>query len=148
MQTGHLPQMTSISGYCISVNPEGPPISWKSKKQSAVALSTCEAEYMSLSFAYQEVKYLTKLIKDLVPTECLPALMYNDSQGAIALVKNPMKHTKSKHIDIRYHFIRECYENNNISIDYVPSNKNIADMFTKPPKKNMLIDFKEYLFGQ
>jgi len=52
----------SISGYCISVSPEGPPVSWKSKKQTSVALSICEVEYMSLSFACQEVKYLSILL--------------------------------------------------------------------------------------
>ena len=88
------------------------------------------------------------LITDLVPKEFPPALIYNDNQRAIELIKNPVKHSRSKHIDIRYHFLRECYENNNISINYVPSNENIADIITKTPKKSMLTDCKQYLFGQ
>ena len=131
----------STSGYCISVNTEGPPVSWKSKKQTSVALSTCEAEYMSLSLACQEVKYLTKRLTDVVPQKILPALIKSDNQGAIALIKNPVKHSRSKHIDIRFHFIRECYKENTASVDYVSSAENIADIFTKPPKKNMLKDF-------
>ena len=65
----------SISGYCISVNLEGPPVSWKSKIQKSVALSACEAEYISLSLACQEVKKLTKLLTDVVPQKRLPALI-------------------------------------------------------------------------
>ena len=119
------------------MNPKGPPVSWKSKKQTSVALSTCEDEYMSLSLACQEVKYLIKLLTDAVPQKILPALIKSDNQGAIALIKNPVKHSRSKHIDIRFHFICECYKENIVSVDYVSSAKNIADIFTKTPKKNM-----------
>ena len=131
----------SISGYCISVNTEGPPVSWKSKKQTSVALSTCEAEYMSLSLACQELKYLTKLFTDVVPQKILPALIKSANQGAIALIKSPVRHSSSKHIDIRFHFIHECYKENIASVDYVSSAENVADIFTKPPKKNTRKDF-------
>ena len=144
MPTGRHRLMTDL----LSMNPNGPQNSWKSKKQSEAALSTCEAEYMSLSLTCLQVEYLTKFSKDLVPKEIPPALIYNDNQRAIALIKNPVKHSKSKHIDFRYHFFRECYENSKISIDYVPSNENIADVFTKPPTKKILIDFKRCLFRQ
>ena len=138
----------SISGYVISLNENGPPISWKSKKQSSVALSTCEAEYMALSLTCQEAVYLTRLLNELLPTNLPPVIIKNDNQGALALVKNPVKHTKSKHIDIRYHYVRECYNENKINLDYVQSSKNIADIFTKPPKKYFLREFGQFLFGQ
>ena len=138
----------SISGYCISLNESGPPISWKSKKQSSVALSTCEAEYVSLSITCQESIHLTRLLTELLPsTELAPTFIKNDNQGAIALIKNPVKHMKAKHIDIRYHFVRECYHSNQIVVDYVPSNDNIADIFTKPAKRDALKTFGHYLFG-
>ena len=59
-----------------------------------------------------------------------------------------IQHSKAKHIDIRYHFVRECYNDGKISLDYVPSGDNIADIFTKPPKKHLLQKFEQFLFGQ
>ena len=138
----------SITGYYISLTDVGPPISWKSKKQTSVALSTCEAEYMSLSITCQEVIYLTRLANELLPSHVQPAIIRNDNQGALSLVKNPVKHSKSKHIDIRYHFIRECYNDGQILLDYVPSAENVADVFTKPPKKHSLSEFGQFLFGK
>lgn len=139
----------SISGYCISLTKSGPPISWKSRKQTSVALSTCEAEYMSISITCQEIIYLTQLLRDIEPSrEPIPAIIRNDNQGAIALVKNPVKHTRSKHIDIRYHFIRDCYNENKVTLEYVPTNMNISDLFTKPPKRDTLKLFHKFLFGQ
>ena len=85
----------------------GPAISWKSKKQSSVALSTCKADYMALSVARQEVAYLTQFLKDVIQHEFVPVNITNNNQGAIVLVKNPVKHMKSKHIDIRYHFFHD-----------------------------------------
>ena len=62
----------------------------------------------------------------------------NDNKGALVLIKNPVKHSRVKHIDIRYHFTRECYQSNQIVLDYVPSSDNEADIFTKPPKKELI----------
>ncbi|XP_057299273.1 uncharacterized protein LOC130629914 [Hydractinia symbiolongicarpus] len=138
----------SITGYCISINPSGPPISWRSKKQASVALSTCEAEYMALSLTAQETAHLTRLIKDLTNFHLKPPVIKNDNQGALALLKNPVKHMKAKHIDIRYHYIRECFQQNQIAVEYIPSSENKADIFTKPPKKHLLTMFKQYLFGE
>ena len=138
----------SISGYCISLSSSGSLISWKSKKQASVALSTCEAEYMALSAVCQELSYLQQLLRDfgLITPESSIAL-FNDNQGAIALVKNPVKHSRSKHIDIRYHFVREFVDDQNVELGYIPSGKNIADIFTKPPSKMMLQNFAKFIFG-
>ncbi|XP_047139125.1 uncharacterized protein LOC124815029 [Hydra vulgaris] len=137
----------SISGYCFSLCTDGPVVSWKSKKQSSVALSTCEAEYMSISAACQETSYLAKLLRELLEVKIEPVTLRNDNQGAIALAKNPIKHMKSKHIDIRYHFIREYHQQGRILLEYIQSNKNYADIFTKPAKKDSLQKFKDFLFG-
>ena len=138
----------SISGYVASLSSCGPPISWKSKKQASVALSTCEAEYVALSIACQELIYLSCLISKLLPSKISPAILMNDNQGALALIKNPVKHSKAKHVDIRYHFTQECYQNDQIVLDYVPSLDNVADIFTKPLKRNLLDQFGQFLFGQ
>ena len=137
----------SITGYCFSLSPEGPVISWKSKKQKSVALSTCEAEYVAISIAAQEASYLTQLYKDMTGITMKPVLIRNDNTGAISIIKNPSNHHKTKHIDIRYHYVRENNADGNISVQYVKSGKNIADMFTKACPKQKLISFKPYLFG-
>lgn len=138
----------SVTGYFVCLNENGPPVSWKSKKQASVALSTCEAEYMALSATCQEVTYLSRLTNEMILHEMDSAIIKNDNQGALSLVKNPVQHPKSKHIDIRYHFIREHYRDGKIRLDYVPSADNIADIFTKPPKRQSLIKFGQFLFGQ
>jgi len=137
----------SISGYCFSLSESGPVISWKSKKQSSVALSTCEAEYMAISQTCQELSFLVQLLQDLTSMDFTPVNIYNDNQGAIALVKNPVKHSRSKHIDIRYHFIREYYQSNKINLQYVQSADNFADMFTKSFRKPSLLKANKFIFG-
>lgn len=137
----------SISGFCISLNPSGPLISWKSKRQNSIALSTCEAEYVAMSIACQEIIYLKEsLLVDFVGVKVNCSLSC-DNQGAIALSKNPTKHSKAKHIDIRYHFVRECHTKGLLELKYIPSNDNFADIFTKPPKKFLLENFMTFIFG-
>ena len=111
----------------------GGPVSWLSKKQAIVALSTSEAEYVALSFATQEVVWLRKLlITDLKSTSQKPTVLMEDNQGAISIAKNPVAHARTKHIDIRYHYIREAVQNGTINLCFCPSENMIADLLTKP----------------
>ena len=111
----------------------GGPISWLSKKQAIVALSTSEAEYVALSFATQEIVWLRKLlITDLKSTSQKPTVLMEDNQGAISIAKNPVVHARTKHIDIRYHYIREAVQNGTINLCFCPSENMIADLLTKP----------------
>ena len=128
------------------MNPNGPAISWKSKKQPTTALSSCEAEYMALAATVQEAMFLSMLI-NFITDSCKPILIHADNQGAIALVKNPIIHNRSKHIDIKYHFIREKFENGFIDIVFVPSEYNVADMMTKPFTKIKLDRFRSMIGG-
>ena len=89
----------SITGYCFQLSNNGPLISWKSRKQQTVALSTCEAEYMALIAATQEAKFLRQLLADMQGSDAECVCLYVDNQGAIALAKNPVQHQRSKHID-------------------------------------------------
>jgi transposase InsO family protein len=132
----------SITGYCFQlnvngmhVNGQGPLISWKSRKQQTVALSTCEAEYMALAAAIQEGKFLRQLLADMQGCNVKRVNIHVDNQGAISLAKNPVYHQRSKHIDIRYHFIRSEVQEGSVTLHYVPSEKNMADLFTKPVSK-------------
>ncbi|KAK3892691.1 hypothetical protein Pcinc_003483 [Petrolisthes cinctipes] len=131
----------SISGYTFQLNKCGPLISWKSKKQNTVALSTCEAEYMAITNAMQEGKFLRQLYSDMNGCDKEAVSLYVDNQGALALAKNPVHHQRSKHIDIKYHFIRSEIEQGIIDFRYIPSEENISDMFTKPATKNKMVKF-------
>ena len=107
-------------------------ISWLSKKQAIVALSTSEAEYVALSSATQEAVWLRRLLNALnaIPDE--PTIMMEDNQGAIAISRNPVEHARTKHIDIRYHFVREAIKDRVIELRYCSSQNMIADILTKP----------------
>ena len=108
------------------------PVSWLSKKQSTVALSTTEAEYMALSSATQEAIWIQRLLEDLGTVQDDGISIQEDNQGAIALAKNPIAHARTKHIQIRYHFVREAVEEGIINLNYCPTEDMVADILTKP----------------
>ncbi len=102
---GDLDERKSVSGCMFSLC--GAPISWSSRKQTSVALSTAEAEYVALSSAAQEAVWLRRLASELRFKQSEPTVIFEDNQSAMAMSQNPQFHRKTKHIDIRYHFIRE-----------------------------------------
>ncbi|KAL9987803.1 hypothetical protein ACROYT_G002165 [Oculina patagonica] len=136
----------SISGYCFSLNKAGPLISWKSRKQPTVALSSCEAEYIALAAAVQEGMYLIQIVNDVGEVND-PVLIFEDNQGTIALSMNPVNRQRSKHIDVRYHFIRNVQNAGKVIIKYCPTADMVADVMTKPVTKIKLQKFKSYIFG-
>ena len=138
----------STTGYCFSLCKTGPVISWKSKKQSTVALSTCEAEYMALAAATQECFYLLQLLKGM-DNGCdhVPVTIFEDNQGAIALSKNPVCRQRCKHVDIKYHFVRSAVSDGNICIEYCPTTEMVADILTKPVARFSLEKFMYFIFG-
>ena len=111
-------------------------VSWLSKKQATVALSTAEAEYVALSAATQEAIWLRRLLTDVGESLEDPIVINEDNQGAIAMAKNPVGHARTKHIDIRYHFVREGVQNGAIILKYVATGEMIADILTKPLPKH------------
>ena len=136
----------SISGYCFSLAKTGPLISWKSKKQRTVALSSCEAEYMALAATVQEALYLAQLLDEIIEI-CSPVQIYEDNQGTIALSKDPVNRQRSKHIDIRYHFIRSTINAGKVIVNYCPTTDMIADIMTKAAPRCKLQKFKNFIFG-
>ena len=126
----------SISGYCFKMCDDGPLISWRSKKQPIVSLSSCEAEYVAMTSAIQEAKFLKMLMLDMNFDHVQPVKLFADNQGAIALAKNPVHHQRTKHIDIRYHFIREEINNKSVDVQFISTHGNLADVFTKAISKN------------
>ena len=112
----------------------GGAVSWLSKKQATVALSTAEAEYVAHNQAAQEGIWLRRLLSAL-GMKAISTVILENNQGAIAMVKNPVDHSRTKHIDIRYHYIRECVRNGQIELQYCPTNDMKADILTNPLTK-------------
>ena len=106
-------------------------MSWRSKKQSCVALSTAEAEYIALSAAAQESLWLNQLVSELTNSENQKITILEDNQSAIAMTRNPQFHGRSKHIDIKYHFVRDHVNSGYIELKYCPSGDMVADILTK-----------------
>jgi hypothetical protein len=111
----------------------GGPVSWKAQKQSVVATSTMEAEYIGLSNAPQETLYLTQLLCDFHVNPDLydPPLLYGDNQASLALSRNPMFHEKAKHIHIHYHLICNLINTKQIQLEYKLTSEMLADSLTK-----------------
>lgn len=109
------------------------PISWSSKKQLCVSLSSAEAEYVALSQSITEACWLKYILKDF-GISC-NITMFEDNQSAIKISENNENNKRLKHLDIRYHYIMENVTNKNVKLQYVKSNDNLADIFTKPLAK-------------
>ena len=110
--------------------------SWASIKQNYVALSTAEAEYISASEATAQAIWLRFVLEDFgeLQTEATP--LQCDTTFAITITKNPMFHQKTKHIDRRYHFIKDALQEGIIDLVYYPTNEQLVDIFTKPLAKD------------
>jgi TfoX/Sxy family transcriptional regulator of competence genes len=138
----------STSGYTFNIGSGA--ISWSSKRQPTVALSTCEAEYMGQTQAVKEAIWLKGLLvelSDMHNNEISPSavILYGDNQGAIALAKNPVFHGRTKHIDIQHHFVREKVESGDVSLEYIPTEQQIADGLTKPLPRDRFEAFRKAL---
>lgn len=120
----------SVSGLVFLLHGAG--VSWKSKMQPTVALSTAEAEYMAASQAAQEALYLRHLLCDLGYEQTGPTTIYEDNQGCIAMSKNPVMRDRCKHIDNCIHFLRELVESDDIIMEYEGTKDMTADVLTKP----------------
>ena len=118
--------------------------SWQSRAQKTIALSSTEAEYMALSDCSRQAVWIKALLLELGITVA-PIHINGDNQGAIFIGSNPVQEKRSKHIDIRYHFIRQCLEDKKISLYFVEGAENPADMFTKNLGKVKFLKFRDQL---
>ena len=109
----------------------GGAISWSSRIQSVVALSSTEAEYIAASRATQEAYWLRELLKELGHEQKTPTHLLCDNQGALALSKNPGNHSQTKHIVLRFHHIQEAVTKGDIKVEYCPTEEMTADLMTK-----------------
>ena len=120
-------------------------ISWFSRKQSCVALSTGEAEYLVACSASYEAVWLRKLLSDLFDLQLDATCIYCNNQSCVNLSENPVFHDNSKHIDIKYHYIRDMVQRGVVKIQYVAMDEQIADVLTKPLAKVKFEYFREKL---
>lgn len=129
----------STTGYLFTFN--STIISWSSKLQKTVALSSCEAEYMALKDTIKEYTWLKNVLDAITPITTTSSTnkdyytnstLYTDSQSAIQLAKNPEHHARTKHIDIQYHYVRDNILGNYIDLKYIPTTEQLADGLTKP----------------
>lgn len=119
----------SFSGYVFMFH--GGPISWSTKKQRTVALSTAEAEYMALSSTCQETLWLTQLRDEITGNKKRVIVIHCDNKSAIDLSNNAIYSARTKHIDIRHHFVRELVRDETIKLEHIETGRMIADNFTK-----------------
>jgi hypothetical protein len=120
-------------------------ISWHSKRQATVALSTTEAEYMALSSASQELLWILSFLREIGIEPKGPVIMNQDNKGCIDLTKNNKNHPKTKHIDIRHHFVKDLVDQGTIEMQYCPTKGMIADIMTKALASPRFLELKGLL---
>lgn len=131
----------STSGYAFMLGSSI--VSWCSQKQRTVALSTTESEYVAACQSIKELVWLKLLMAELISNNAV--MLYMDNQSAIRLIKNPEFHKRTKHIDVRYHFIREKFRDGVFQLEYVHTSNQLADIFTKPLNLEILKRFHELI---
>ena len=125
-------------------------ISWSSKQQATVALSSTEAEYMALTQACKEAIWVRRFLSEIVAitngnisSHTPPITIFADNQGSIALAKNPEFHSRTKHISIQQHFVREKVEEGQVRMDYLPTGDMLADLLTKALPREKVERFRQ-----
>lgn len=134
---GCIDDRKSISAYVFNLG--GSAIAWSSKKQATVALSSTEAEYIAVAGATCEAVWLRRILEDLGFRQDGPTVLFFDNMSAINLSKNPVLHSRSKHIDLRYHYLREMVQQGQIIVDYCNTHNQPADVLTKSVKREVCI---------
>jgi len=135
----------SQTGLLIKIG--GNTVIWASKKQTTTSLSTCEAEYMALSSVVQEVTWTNSLLAELSFKQTSPTHIFCDNTAAIHLANNDSNHNKTKHIDIRHHYIRDEVKSNKIVITYLKSADQQADIFTKGLSQQVFLPLRKLVMS-
>ena len=151
---GDVDDRHSTNGYVIQLNQST--ISWRSKKQNRVALSSCEAEYYALCATMQEVMWFSQFLHELLSFDLryqphlhspIRTILHVDNQAAIQLSKYDVHHDRTKHIPLRYHFVREEIKNNQVQVQYIPTQHQLADMFTKGLNKILFNNLRQKIMS-
>jgi hypothetical protein len=141
---GSMDDRKSTSGYVFHLG--SGVISWASKKQPIVTISSTEVEYVATTTTTCQAVWLHRVLGDLQQGQEGPTPVYCDNNSTIALSKNHVFHQKNKHIDTRYHFIRELVNNGEIYLEFCKSKDQLVDIFTKPLAKDVF-EFHRHNLG-
>jgi hypothetical protein len=133
----------STSGYCFSLG--SAMISWLSKKQGSIAQSTAEAEYIAASNASKEAVWLRKLLSGLFKERLETTVIHCDNQSCLKLTENPVFHDRSKHIEMKHHFIRDMVQRCTIKLQYIRTKEQIAYILTKSLSLGKFLYFRDKL---
>lgn len=120
-------------------------VSWFNKKQTFVALNTTEAEYIAACAACKEAVWLRKLLADLSGHKIDVTMIFCNNQSCMKLSKNPVFHDRSNHIDLKYHYIRDIIQKGVVKLQYISTDEQAVDIFTKPLARVKFAYFKERL---
>ena len=120
-------------------------ISQSNRKQGSIAQSRVEAEYIATSDACKEAVWLRKLLSDLFGGKLDSTIIHCDNQSCIKLSKNPVFHDRSKHIEMKYHFIRHLLQRGALKLQYIRTDEQIADILTKPLTTSKFVYFHDKL---
>ena len=127
---GNVANRRSTSGFTFSIGSAA--IAWSRKKQLTISLWSTEAEYRGAAIAIGEAIWLKRLLKDLQVEVSDPTTIYCDYLSSIQLAENPVFHTRTKHIEVHYHFVRERVLSSEVELQHVPTDRQNVDIFTKP----------------
>ncbi|XP_047315555.1 secreted RxLR effector protein 161-like [Impatiens glandulifera] len=139
---GDLDDRKSMGGMAFYINDSL--VSWNSQKQKTMALSSCEAEFMAAAAC--QALWLKSLLFELSGSKPMVVKLYVDNKFALALMKNPVFHGRSKHIDMKYHFIRECVEGSQIKVKFIRTDEQKAAILTKALPASKLV-MMQHLIG-
>jgi hypothetical protein len=120
------------------------PVCWRSKAQRGVTLSSSKAEYVAISEAVKEIKFIYYLLREIGIEVNLPITVKTDNVGAMFMAQNASSGVRTRHIDTRYHYVRENLEEGIINIEFVKSIENDSDIFTKNVTKFLEVHAEEY----
>jgi hypothetical protein len=120
-------------------------VTWASQKQRVVALSSCEAEYIASARGACQGIWHSQILGVLLGIKASKVKLLVDNKSAIALNKNPMHHDRSKHIDTRYHFLRDCVERGEVNISHVSTTGQLVDILTKALRRVRFVELRQHL---
>ena len=120
-------------------------VSWFGRKQSVVALSTAEVEYIAACMAAREAVWLRKLLAGLSGQSLEPIVIHCDNQSCVKMSINPVQHNKTKHVEMKYHYVREMVQRHAMQLRYIPTNEQIVDVLTKPLSQGKFVYFRDRL---
>ena len=140
---GDLNDRNSTSGYVFLFGAGA--VSWLSKKQPVVSLSTTEAEFIAAAGCACQAVWLRKILASLGNAQNSPTIVYCDNSSTIKLAKNPVMHGRSKHIDVRFHFLRDLTKDETIQLIHCDTQEQAADVMTKPLKLAAFMKMRELM---